>query len=130
MVLVVTSGVIATLRQQSAAMAPHEACGLLLGHGQTITGARPTANLAPDPARQFEIDPAALVAAHRAARNGGPAVLGYYHSHPTGDPTPSPTDRARAGHDGRIWAIIGAEAIGWWRDERHGFTAETVQIIP
>lgn len=102
--------------------APHEACGLLLGHGSTIEAAMPTANVAPDPARHFEIDPTALIAAHRAARDGsGPQVLGYFHSHPNGLARPSATDEASAARDGRIWAIVADGAITCWHDGTDGF---------
>ena len=63
----------------------------------------------PDPETHFEIDPQALIDAHRAARAGGPQVLGYYHSHPAGEPEPSATDRAMAAGDGRMWAIMGRD---------------------
>lgn len=95
---------------------PEECCGLLLGEAGTITAAVPARNVHPVPATHFEIDPAALIAAHRDARGGGPQVLGYYHSHPHGPPAPSNTDRAEASGDGRLWAIIGEGRIGVWRD--------------
>lgn len=100
---------------------PHEACGLLLGEGDRILEARPAANIARDPARLFEIDPQALIDAHRAARKGGPQLLGYYHSHPCGPAEPSATDRAHAAADGRVWAIIAAGEIRLWRDGPSGF---------
>ena len=119
--LEVTRGVLATLRDEAQRAHPLECCGLLLGHGQRIDSAQPTANVHADPARCFEIDPEALIAAHRAARAGGPQVLGYYHSHPNGSADPSLTDRAMASGDGRIWAIIGEPETGWWRDDAGGF---------
>jgi len=100
---------------------PHEACGLLLGHDGTICDAQPCANIAAQPERQFEIDPAALIAAHRAARAGGAQVLGYFHSHPTGIAAPSATDAAMAARDGRIWAIVGDATVTLWRDGPSGF---------
>ncbi|WP_371819676.1 Mov34/MPN/PAD-1 family protein [Erythrobacter sp. 3-20A1M] len=100
---------------------PHECCGLLLGHGDRIEEIRPAANVHREPATHFEIDPQALLDAHRAARDGGPQVLGYYHSHPTTLPEPSATDRARAAGDGSIWAIVGEGRVTWWRDEKDGF---------
>lgn len=121
MEIAVTSGVRATLLEEAARAHPCEACGLLLGEGGRIERAVPTANIHPDPQRHFEIDPAALIAAHRAAREGGAEVLGYYHSHPTGDPAPSAEDRAQACGDGRIWAIVAGGEIGWWRDMPTGF---------
>ena len=121
--LTVTRGVIATLLEQAAAAAPAECCGLLLGRGDRVVQAHPAANIAADPLRHFEIDPAALIAAHRAARAGGPAVLGYYHSHPTGHPLPSATDCDHASGDGAVWAIVAADAISCWRDTPDGFAA-------
>lgn len=105
---------------EAAAAAPDECCGLLLGDHR-IAEARPAANVAPDPRHRFEIDPHALIAAHRAARTGGPAVLGYYHSHPGGPAMPSATDRAMASGDGRVWAIVGRDGVTFWRDDGDGF---------
>lgn len=107
---------------------PHEACGLLLGHGSHIAQAIPTANVAPDPARHFEIDPAALIAAHRAARAGGPHVLGYFHSHPNGLARPSATDQAQAAGDGRIWAIVAQGTVTLWCDAPSGFAALSYRV--
>lgn len=125
---VVTSGVIATLAEESARVAPREACGLLLGRAGRIDAAVPAANLAADPLTRFEIDPAALFAAHRAARAGGPQLVGYFHSHPTGVTEPSPCDRAQAPGDGRIWAIVAAGQVGWWQDIGGNFAKIAVQI--
>lgn len=97
-----------------------EACGLLLGAGDRIERATIAANVAADPARRFEIDPAHLIAAHRAARGGGAAILGYWHSHPSGLAEPSATDAAMADPDGRVWAIVAGGAIRWFRARPHG----------
>lgn len=102
---------------------PREACGLLLGVAGAVRAATLAANVHPEPSRHFEIDPAALIAAHRAARAGGPQVLGYWHSHPNGLARPSATDRAHASGDGRIWAIVANGAISLWVDAPNGFTA-------
>ena len=118
-----TSQALAAMRAAAAAAHPHEACGILLGEGARITQARPAANIHPAPHTHFDIDPQALIDAHRAARDGGPQVLGYYHSHPTGDPVPSVTDRAMAAGDGRVWVIIGAGEVRLWRDDPEDFTA-------
>ena len=123
MVLTVTSEVIAKLLEDAARAHPEECCGLLLGQGEHIEEARPSANVAFDRTIRFEIDPAVLLKAHREARNGGQQVLGYYHSHPTGSESPSVTDRELAGRDGRVWAIIASGRVAFWLDHAEGFAA-------
>lgn len=121
MELEITREVIATVLAEAARAAPREACGLLLGRGGRVLRAVPAANVHPDPLRHFEIDPAALIAAHRAAREGGEDLLGYYHSHPAGHPLPSATDCEHASGDGRVWAIAAAGEVLFFRDaERDG----------
>ena len=112
----VTSGAIATLIAESARTAPLECCGLLLGREGRIEEARTADNVADDPARRFEIDPAALLRAHREARTGGPELLGYFHSHPNGHPLPSATDCEHASGDNRIWAIVADGQVLFYRD--------------
>lgn len=107
---------------------PHEACGLLLGCGAHIETAQPAANVHPEPQRHFEIDPAALIAAHKAARTGGAKLIGYFHSHPNGLARPSATDTAMAAGDGRIWAIAAAGEVSLWRDAPSGFEALSYRV--
>ena len=78
----VSSNVIERLLSEARRAHPLECCGILLGHGEVIVQARAAANVHPDPRQHFEIDPQALIDAHRAARDGDLQVLGYYHSHP------------------------------------------------
>jgi proteasome lid subunit RPN8/RPN11 len=127
MTVTVASGVIATLIAEAASSAPAECCGILLGKGR-IEEARPAANIAADPLRHFEIDPAALISAHRHARGGGLPVIGYYHSHPTGHPVPSSADCEHAGGDGSVWAIVADGAVAFWRDGASGFEALSYQV--
>lgn len=101
--------------------APEEACGLLFGAERHIQSAMATANRAKDPLRHFEIDPASLIAAHRVARAGGPAIVGYFHSHPNGLDSPSAADQAGAAGDGRVWAIVARGRITLWKDAPSGF---------
>ena len=120
MYVTVASAALATIRGHVAARVGEEACGLLLGGGAHIAAAVPCRNVAADPARRFEIDPASLLAAHRAARGGGPAVVGHYHSHPRGSPVPSPRDAADAPPDGALWLIVGAHEARLWRAVEDG----------
>ena len=133
--LEISREVLDALQAASKSAHPHEACGILLGTANRITRFVPAANVHPDPATHFEIDPQALIDAHRGAREGGLQVLGYFHSHPCGPARPSATDCAMAAGDGRIWAIAGTgdgadettdsaarPQVTFWRDDIAGFT--------
>ena len=97
-----------------------ERCGLLLGDGASILDFMPCANVHPSPERHFELDPATLVAAFRAERASGPAVVGHYHSHPVGEAMPSATDAAAADDDGRLWLIVARDDVRLWRSVAGG----------
>ena len=103
-----------------AAGSPDEVCGLLFGDVAMITGVSPCANVAADPARRFEIDPVALIAAYRASRSGGDSPIGHYHSHPNGSPVPSPRDAVGSMPDGALWLIAAAGQVRAWRAVEHG----------
>ena len=96
----------------AAAAVGDEICGLLLGDPAE---ARACHNVHPQPARHFEIDPRELLRAHREARASGPAVVGCYHSHPSGDPTPSRADADSAPPDGLVWLIVAGQDARAWR---------------
>ena len=103
------------MKKASAEAAPREACGLLFGTGAAITAFTETVNVAASPETRFEVDPAALFQALRAERAGGASLLGYWHSHPSGDPMPSATDAALAAPDGKLWLVLGGEGVTCWR---------------
>ena len=137
-----TRGALAAMLAQAARAHPAECCGLLLGvrwaeagegacgEAECITAITPTAKVAADPTRHFEIDPAALIAALRAEREGGEqALLGWYHSHPAGEAIPSATDQANSPRDGRVWAIIAEGAVRLWRDGPLGFEALPLLLV-
>ena len=109
--------------------APEEACGILLGRGGHIEQAVSARNVHPTPRSHFEIDPQALIDAHRAARQGGPEVIGYYHSHPAGTAEPSAVDSAEAAGDGRAWAIVAADGVRFWKDDTEGFTELSYTVV-
>lgn len=113
-----------------AAASDLEICGLLVGRGGQVTAAVPCRNVAADPRYRFEIDPAALLAAHRQARAGGETVLGHYHSHPSGSATPSPCDAASAFPDNAIWLIVAGEQWGAWRAVADGAVHGRFDPVP
>lgn len=129
MTLEVTSGALATVLAEAQRAAPFECCGLLLGREDRILEASAAANVSPEPLTRFEIDPAALFAAHKAARGGGPQVLGYYHSHPAGHPVPSVTDCEHSTGDRRIWAIAARGEVAFWRDSEEGFKPLSWRVV-
>ncbi|MGE0041533.1 MAG: M67 family metallopeptidase [Vicinamibacterales bacterium] len=106
------------LVQHARAEAPGECCGLLAGRDGLVLRACPTANSDPSPTRRYRIDPAEHVAAVRACRADGMAIVGAYHSHPRGDATPSATDAREAFAD-FLFVIVGlggeAPEIRGWR---------------
>ncbi|WP_373488880.1 Mov34/MPN/PAD-1 family protein [Blastomonas sp.] len=118
------------LLDQARAAHPLECCGLLLGEGGVVCAIVPTANVADNPARHFEIDPAMLIAAERAMRQGGAQLIGYYHSHPDGLARPSARDAAASAGDGRLWLIIGGDHMTAWLAHPHGFDAIDLKIAP
>lgn len=129
MTIEVASSALDTMVRETENALSRECCGILLGHENRIESARPTANVHPEPKRQFEIDPQALFDAFRAARNGGPQVLGYYHSHPVGEAKPSATDQERALRDGSIWAIVAGDGLRLWHDAESGFAELSYRVI-
>ncbi|WP_210357983.1 M67 family metallopeptidase [Sphingomonas beigongshangi] len=112
----IASDLLDQIRVHAAAAPGREVCGLLLGRDDRVEAVVACDNVADDPARRFEIDPAALLAAHRAARAGAPPIVGHYHSHPSGRAVPSPRDAADAAPDGTIWLIVGGGGdVRAWR---------------
>ncbi len=100
---------------------PFEHCGLLRGRGARVVRIEAARNVAPDPTAHFEIDPAALIAAHRATRRAHAlALLGYYHTHPRGDAVPSITDARCAAPDGQIWLIASRQMVRAFRPHSLG----------
>lgn len=120
------------LHERRAAGAPAEVCGVLVGdrardadsEGEGVTEADaadrvaeavPVANVADDPERLYELDPAETVAAIEDAEARGRDVIGFYHSHPRGPVEPSETDRERATWTGSVYAIVAPEEIVAYR---------------
>ncbi len=61
------------------------------------------------------------------------AVIGYYHSHPSGNSAPSPADAARADAQGRCWLILTPAAAAIWVSRRGGAVLgafEPVELEP
>ena len=116
----ISSRVLDDILAHAASEPDREVCGLLLGRHDRIDAAVRARNVADDPACRFEVDPAVLFATMRRARDGEGAIVGNYHSHPTGNSAPSLTDTMMIGTAGELWLIMGRGHFGCWRatDER------------
>lgn len=117
MIVVLPGEVAAALPRLADLALPREACGLLVGRTDEgsvrITGFAPSRNLAAAP-DAFEIDTSLHLVLQRRLRARGEAVVGVWHSHPSGAALPSARDAAGAWQDGLIWLITaGAETTAW-----------------
>jgi proteasome lid subunit RPN8/RPN11 len=129
MTTVIARQLIDRILAQAAAEPGREVCGLLFGARGRIVAAEPATNVSPEPTDSFEVDPAALFAALRAERAGGPPLVGHYHSHPNGRAEPSARDAAAA-EPGRLWLIVAGDTARLWFAEPGGlFTAQALDIV-
>lgn len=120
MIVQISSDLLQRLQSVAAASPAEEVCGLLLGEPDRIVEIRVARNIATRPASQFEVDPQCLIAAHKAARSGGLAVIGNWHSHPNGPSAPSAEDARCAAPDGQFWLILGHGAVQCWQAVANG----------
>ena len=118
----------AQLLAEAVATPEREVCGLLFGSNpDSVTMIRSCENIAANPVDSFEIDPASLIAAHKAARAGGPSLIGCYHSHPNGVPKPSPRDVESGWGMNSLWLIVAGNQLTAWRSTGAGML-ERVEI--
>lgn len=109
-----TSQQLAAMKAAAVAARPEEACGLLVGARETgnqirVTQLAPSANLAADRRRRFEVDPALRLRLQKALRQSPHDIVGHYHSHPDGPARPSATDLAWATEPDLVWVILAVE---------------------
>ena len=97
--LCIPASAMAALQAHAEEEYPRECCGVLLGRGageeRRVTRVIRCTNTRPEPDR-YHIEPAELIAAQKAARAEGSALVGFYHSHPDQPPQWSATDLAEA----------------------------------
>lgn len=90
---------------------PNECCGLIEGlatpDGWRALQIHEAANIAENPKTRFLIDPQVQFDLMRALRDSKTRIIGCFHSHPGGDPTPSATDRAEAYESDFLYLIAG-----------------------
>ncbi len=117
------------LRALAEAAWPHEACGLIeTAHPGRVRAVHVLRNHHDEPTHRFTIDPEAYLWLERAAGARGHTIGGVWHSHPHGDPQPSPRDREQA-WPGWSYLIAGVTTghmndLRCWRVGRDGGVAE------
>lgn len=101
----VRSAVLDAIVAHASRESPRECCGLLVGTEHEVIHAVPTANVAAEPLRRYQVSPSDHFAQMKRCRElASPeatavGVIGVYHSHPRSVPTPSPTDLEEAFED-------------------------------
>lgn len=114
-----------------------EVCGVLAGEygdeRSRVVETYEAANVADQPRIRYAIDPEAQLEILETIESTGMAVVGFYHSHPTGPTEPSDTDTERASWPDRsyvICALDGYPFVGsWrWREEQDRFEQETIAV--
>lgn len=94
------------IESHAAEAFPGESCGFLTGRvgNDIILDAIPSPNRAGDK-QEFLIDAALHLKLQRTLREKGQAVIGIYHSHPSGDSLPSEKDRIGLNDQNLVWMI-------------------------
>jgi proteasome lid subunit RPN8/RPN11 len=125
MTLILPGRLCARIKAEARAASPRECCGLIEGVAQAegfrAIALHPSRNLSilQD---QFEIDPAAHIAAARSARAKDHGIIGCYHSHPYGDNEPSARDLAGAAQENFVWLVAAPSGIAAFVYSAGGFT--------
>lgn len=126
--------------EHALADSPDECCGILIGDQMTdivtIHRTRRVANVWDgERTHRFELDARSHVRLQREAREAGLEIVGFYHSHPTGEAVPSAFDVERAwpGVSYLIVSLDGdrrGDARSWRLDDGESqFVEEEVLIL-
>lgn len=95
------------LAQHVLDVVPEEACGILAGVGEQVHEVIPIPNIADNPEHLYRLDDEVFAHALLNLEARGLELLGIYHSHPKGDPIPSPTDVRQATFPDTPYVIVG-----------------------
>lgn len=132
--LALTAGQRERILAAATAAGALECCGLLIGGWRDgvamVRDVLPAANVSDAPERAFEIDPRTLLTAHRTARERGEAILGWYHSHPSGVAVPSACDAERAAETGKVWVIVAGADMAAYVSAERGDVAGRFRSLP
>ena len=104
---------------------PEEACGLLAGQGEAVRQVYLVENIRHSPT-EYEMHTVEQVRAMLEMEAHGWELVGIFHSHPHGPPTPSETDVALAYYPEAVYVICSPDADGGWRVA--GFRIENGEV--
>ena len=109
--LTIPGDVVRAIVRHARAERPRECCGFLVGGGKRVQFAVAAPNVTASRSR-YRIDDSTHIELRRALRRFSPRleIVGVYHSHPSGDPRPSPTDVAEAFYPDWIHLIVGMQS--------------------
>ncbi len=93
------------LLEEARRSLPNECCGLLGGQGERATHIFPATNALASPTA-YDIAVPELMALFRRLRAERLELVGIYHSHPTGDNSPSTRDRGLAFYPETAYVIV------------------------
>jgi proteasome lid subunit RPN8/RPN11 len=111
-VLCLTASHWAVLTEHLTAHLPEESCGLLAGAGGEVQKLYLVTNAEHSPTR-YRMDSTELLNAFNEMDERGWDLLGIFHSHPAGPPTPSPTDIAEAYYPDSAYLICSPLSGHW-----------------
>ena len=100
---------------------PDEACGLLAGRNGRGQKVYRVENELHSP-WEYRMEPKAQVRAMLEMEAAGLELVGIFHSHPAGPPTPSAADVAQAYYPEAVYLICAPDENGEWR--ARGFKIE------
>ncbi|ADB62355.1 Mov34/MPN/PAD-1 family protein [Haloterrigena turkmenica DSM 5511] len=125
--LVVPTAIRDRILERAREGAPEEICGIFGGdfepEGQSrVRSQYPAGNVAETPRTRYRIDPEEQLAIFEHLEDRGEEIVGFYHSHPRGPPSPSATDEAQATWPDRSYLIVSLEPleVGSWRWREDG----------
>jgi proteasome lid subunit RPN8/RPN11 len=106
------------LAEHALAEAPREVCGIIAGTEERVLEILPIANVAVDPYHTYYMEERQFTYTLLTLEARGLSLLGFYHSHPTGDPIPSHIDVHQAAYPHTPYMIVGLKGqprIAAWR---------------
>jgi len=86
---------------------PAEVCGLLVGNREQVREVIPIQNIAINPSHRYVMDSSELAGQLSITSGVGQDLIGFYHSHPQGDPILSATDWHESLWPGYVYLVVG-----------------------